>query len=224
MKMSDLRPANDFARSYGVKCVVYGEPGSGKTPIVNTAPRPVLCATEPGLLSMRGSTVPTFEAHTPEKINEFFDWLLSSAEAKNFDTIAFDSGSQHAEIELEVELRKNRDGRKAYGEMARHVMGKLRALYFLREKHIYLICKQQSIEDGGVIRKRPYFPGQELNVQVPHLYDEILHLSRVQIPGASLQLAFRTLGTFDITARDRTGRLAEFEPPNLTALFSKAMS
>jgi hypothetical protein len=62
MDIRSLRPARDFAVQYGVKAIVYGPPGSGKTPVINTAPRPVMLVCEPGLLSMRTSTVPTFFA------------------------------------------------------------------------------------------------------------------------------------------------------------------
>lgn len=232
MNSKDLQPAHKLSVNYGVKCVVYGEPGCGKTPLINTAPRPLLVACEPGLLSMRGSNVPTWEAYTPQRIDDFFNWVFSdSADLKNFDTIGFDSGSECAAIYLERELSKTSksgnkvNGEAAYGEMASQTMKKLRGLYFLRNKHVYLICKQQNIEDGSVKLKRPYFPGKILNTDVPFLYDEILHLAKVDIVGVGMGVkALRTASTYEILARDRSGKLAEFEPPDLSALFNKAMS
>ena len=38
MQQKDLKPAKDFAVLFGVKSIIYGPAGSGKTPIVNTAP------------------------------------------------------------------------------------------------------------------------------------------------------------------------------------------
>lgn len=220
MNINSLRPASEFAQQYGVKCVVYGPPGSGKTPIFNTAPRPVLCATEPGLLSMRGSNVPTFGAFTAAGIEEFFAWFCSSNEAKNFDTVGIDSGSQLAEIILEDERPKHRDGRKLYGALSLRAMKYFEALYFMPQKHIYIICKETN--DNGI--KRPYFPGQNLNVLVPHRYDEILHCAFANIPNVGTVKAFRTREAIDVMARDRSGRLNEFEQCNLAALFTKAMS
>jgi hypothetical protein len=78
---------------------------------------------------------------------------------------------------------------------------------------------------AGVNCRHPYFPGQDLNVKVPHLFDEILHLAPAVIPGiAGEQIAFRTKGQFGIMARDRSGRLSELEYPDLTSLFAKCMS
>lgn len=224
--MRDLQPASTLARKFGVKTVMYGGPGSGKTPLIMTAPRPVLCVVEPGMLSMRQATnIPAFEAYTPERIEEFFDWIFRSPEARNFDTVAFDSASQVAEIILTQELKRNKDGRKAYGEMSRRCMDYFNGLYFLPNKHVYLIAKQTVVDEGGVMRRKPYFPGQDLNVKVPHLYDEILHLGQVNLPGMGKPVVgIRTAEAFDIMARDRSGKLAELEPPDLSALFAKVMA
>ena len=225
MQMSQLKPASELAQRFGVKALAYGGPGTGKTPMVNSAPRPVLCVVEPGMLSMRTSNVPAWEAYDSARIDEFFKWLFTSAEAKNFDTVGIDSISQVAEIILTDELKKNKDGRKAYGEMSRRVMEIVNALYYLPQKHIYLIGKQSVVDENGIQRKKPYFPGQDLNVKIPHMYDEILHIGQVNMPGMPKPVvAIRTAETFDIMARDRSGRLAELEPPDLSALFAKAMS
>lgn len=225
MNFQSLKPAGQLAQRFGVKALAYGGPGMGKTPMVNSAPRPVLCCVEPGMLSMRGSSVPAWEAYDVGRINEFFAWVFQSAESKQFDTIAIDSISQLAEIILTDELKKNKDGRKAYGEMSRKVMEIVNALYYMPNKHIWLIGKQTVVDEMGVQRKKPYFPGQDLNVKIPHLFDEVLHIGLNTIPGQPKPIvAIRSAETFDIMARDRSGKLAELEPPNLANLFTKAMA
>jgi len=236
MQASNLKPAGQLVQRYGVKALIYGQPGSGKTPMLNTLPRPVLLATEPGLLSMRDSLIPTWEAYTPEKIEEFFAWFFQSAEVKNFDSLAIDSGSQLAEIRLTRELKRNKDGRKAYGELSRSCMEDFSKLFFMPQKHIFMNCKMQRAEvgknvvvEGGQFsvemsyQNQPYFPGQDLNIKVPHLYDEILFVGEATIPGLGKKVAIRTKGTDEIMARDRSGRLAELEPPDLGLLIQKAM-
>lgn len=224
--MSQLRPASALAQQYGVKALAFGGPGSGKTPLVATAPRVVLCATEPGLLSLRGSNVPTWEAHTTARFEEFMTWATTSQEANNFDTIAIDSISQAAEMYLAEAVVKHKHGLKAYGDMAERIGKHVNALYFMQRKHVYLIAKQSNFQEGGgLVVKRPYFPGNELNIKVPHLYDEILHVGLTQVPGVAGQVrAIRTAPTLEVAARDRSGKLAELEPCDLGALFSKCMS
>ena len=151
MDIRDLKAASEHATNFGCKCIVYGPAGTGKTPILNTAPRPVLLATEAGLLSMRGSNIPTYEAYTPQRVDEFFKWFFNSTETKNFDTLGIDSGSQIADIYLQGALSgKSSSGNKkhgmaAYGEMATNTMEHLRTLYYTRYKHVYMICKKKLL-------------------------------------------------------------------------------
>jgi hypothetical protein len=238
MKASDLKPLAKLAQRYGVKAVVYSKPGKGKTPMIAALPRPVILVTEPGTLSARKAplTVPAWEAFTPEAVAEFFEWFFKSAEAKSFDSLGIDSGSQMAETLLSIELKRQKDGRKAYGEMSRKTMEYFDQLFFMPNKHIIIICKEMAVEVGknitrqdGVIvieptfQAQPYFPGKELNILVPHRYDGIFHLEDAQIPGVGKTVAIRTKGTDEVLARDRSGNLAELEPPDLAALIAKAM-
>lgn len=221
MNQNDLLPAKEFAQRFGVKSVIYGPPGSGKTPIINTAPRPVLLATEPGLLSMRTSTVPTWLAPTTAKIDEFMKWFEHSNESKNFDTLCIDSSSQMCDIALEEAKKKSKHGLQQYGEMADYVMPYLKRLYFMPNKHMYLIAKEETTSLG---MRKPYYPGKQLPTDIPHLYDCILRVAKVQVPGYGETVAFQCNGTMDVTARNRTGNLADYEPPDFGALVAKAMS
>jgi hypothetical protein len=222
---ADFKEAREFAKNYGVKALGYGPPGSGKTPIMNTAPRPCLLAVEPGLLSMATSTVPTYQAPTWAKIDDWFKWLFNSAETRNYDTAGVDSVSQMCEIYLRDNPKKVQHGLKLYGLMAEEVGDILHKLYYLQNKHTYLICKQ-TIErtegDGG--KRKPYFPGNDLNVKVPHLYDEIIDIGIHSVPSVGLTRSFQCHSSFDSYCRDRTGKLNQFEPPDLSALFAKCMS
>jgi len=220
MQASDLRPAKDFARKFGCKAIVYGPAGTGKTPIINSAPNPVLLATEPGLLSMRNSTVPTWIAPNKDKIDEFFKWFEHSAEAKKFDTLAIDSVSQMCEIALNDAKKRIKHGLKIYGDMAEYVGPYLDRLYFMPEKHMYLICKEE-VQEGGY--RRPYYPGKQLAIQVPHRYDCILRVAKAQISNMGEVTAFQCNGTYDVMARNRTGDLADFEPPHFGEIIKKVM-
>lgn len=226
MNLQSLKEAGEFSRRFGAKAIIYGPPGGRKTPTINTCPRPILLACEPGMLSMRGSTVPTFQAFTGKLIDEFFSWFFSSNERKNFDTLALDSTSQMADIYLQEALNgssnsgNKRHGLQAYGEMATKVLSHLRPLFFTENINTYLIAKEGS-KDG---MKWPYFPGQQLLTEVPHMYDFILHLGLQNVPGMGQVPAFRCNQSIDVLARSRTGNLNDFEPPDFNLLCKKAMS
>jgi len=237
MQMSHLKKASELARRYGVKATIFGGPGSGKTPLMNTAPRPVLLVTEPGMLSMRTSNIPAWEAYTPALVTEFFKWFMESKEASNFDTLCIDSISNVAELILMDELIKVKHGMKAYGNMSERVMKICNDLYYMPQKHIAMIAKQSTVENGRqtimqggeiiyepIMQKRPFFPGKDLNVKIPHLFDNVMHLSEVMIPGNQKPVrALRTKEIPEVFARDRLGNLDELEQPDLTKLFAKSM-
>lgn len=236
MNINDIKPACEFAQNFGVKAVIYGKAGAAKTPIaLNTAPKPLLLLSEPGLLSVKKSTAATFPAFNPARVDEFFAWWLGSREADRFDSLIWDSVSQSAERKVEEELGvgskagNEAHGMRAYGNMSRWMMGHLGKLYFQPNKHIFLICKMQNLEVNGMIYRRPYFPGKELPVRVPHLFDYILELGDFNVPGVtpSPTKAFRTKEAYDAMARARSddpAKWAEYEPPNLTKFIAKAMS
>ena len=233
MNIHDLKPAKDHSRMFGVKALIYGPAGSAKTPLIATAPRPLLLSIEPGLLSMRNSNVPTYLAHDAKSINEFFAWFFSSNETKVFDTLGIDSGSYMADVYLQASLKgtsnagNKKHGMQAYGEMATNTMEHLRTLFYVKEKHVYLICKEEIADVEYQSLRRPYFPGKVLNIDVPFLYDFILRLAKYNsIPGAppGENLAFHCVGNMNILARNRTGNLNEFEPPHFGNLVAKAMS
>lgn len=232
MNMHSFRPAREFALQFGVKAIVFGGPGSGKTPIIaGTSPRPCICMTEPGFLSLRKSDIPTFPAFNSIAFEEFITWGTTSAEAKNFDTFIIDSISQAAEKKVDEELGGSSKmgnevhGQRAYGKMSRWMMEQLNKIYFLQQKHIMLIAKLQNFEANGGYYKRPYFPGRELPVRVPHLFDEVLHLGDFNIPGVtpSPTKAFRCREAFDGMARDRSGNLQEYEPPDVAKVIAKCV-
>lgn len=231
MDIRDLKAAGEHANNFGVKAIIYGPAGSAKTPILNTAPRPVLLATEAGLIGMKGSTIPTYEAYTSQRVDEFFKWFFQSTETKAFDTLGIDSGSQVADIYLNAALSgtskqgNKKHGMAAYGEMATNTMEHLRTLFYTKQKHVYMICKEQIADVDYQSLRRPYFPGQQLPVDVPHLYDFILRLAKTNVPGmAGEQLAFQCNGTMNIMARNRTGNLNDFEEPHFGKLVQKVMT
>lgn len=169
--------------------------------------------------------IPVWEAYTTARIQEFFTWFLSSHEARNFDTMIWDSVSQAGEIVLNEELPRQKDPRKAYGNMSRQMMEWVDALYFMASKHIYLIAKQIVVEIGSIQTRKYFFPGQDLNVKIPHRYDEIVCVGQFMIPGAVAPIrAIQCQPTFDVIARDRSGKLSQYEPPDLAALFTKCMT
>ena len=237
MNQNDLKPAHTLAKRYGVKVTLFGDAGSGKTPIAaTTTPRPLLLLSEAGAGSLRNCNTPAFEAFTAAAIADFFKWFLKSNEPKNFDTLIIDSFSHVAEIILKEKEKQIKHGMQAYGAMNDLVMEYANDIFYLPQKHVILIAKQGLIENGRqkvieggevitepIMQKRPYFPGKELNTKLPHLFDSTWHLSEIFVNNETHK-AVRTKAIPEIFARDRGGNLADLEPAHIGNLFAKSMA
>ena len=78
----------------GVKMLVYGNAGTGKTSLIPTLPNPVVLSAEGGLLSIQDASLPYVEVNSYETLMEAYKWLTESDEGKAFDSIALDSISE----------------------------------------------------------------------------------------------------------------------------------
>lgn len=223
MNIKDLKTVASLVGRFGVKIIIHGGPGSGKTPLMLTAPTPVIGLAEPGALSIRTSQAPAVECYTFERFKEFVTWFCESKEAHQFETCCIDSLSQVAENLLEAELKVNKDPRKAYGELSRKMMEMCSKIYFAQRGHFNMITKRIAIEQGTGIQWRPYFPGQDLNVKIPHLFDLTLHAETLVHQNVTYKV-LRTRENASAFARERMGVLEELEPSDLSHIIKKVMT
>ena len=236
MNLSMLQPVSALVQKYGIKAIVYGAPGTGKTPFLMSAPNPVHAFSEPGLRSVSESMHPGYIIDSYAKQLDYVTWACGSQEARQFEVKTFDSFTQIAEIILEEESRdnKNPNPKSWYGEMSKKVMKLLNMIYFAPALHAVMICKEGMIElPDGNKRFGPFFPGQDLGIKVPHLFDSVWRMESVKDAKQVQHQVVRTQGNFTAIARDRNGRknpqtgswepnLAELEHADLTYLIRKA--
>lgn len=206
----------------GVKMLVYGQAGTGKTSLIPTLPRVVVLSAEGGLLSIQGADVPYIEINSMTSLMEAYSWLTESAEAKGFDSIALDSISEIAEVVLAEELKKQKDGRAAYGELNTIMAGMIRAFRDLPAKHVYFTAKcDKSQDETGRLLYAPSMPGKSLSMQVPYFFDLVLAL-RVEKDSEGLaQRALMCDSDGIWQAKDRSGKLGAWEAPDLSAIIAK---
>jgi hypothetical protein len=212
----------------GVKGVVFGPSGVGKTVLISTAPRPFIFNAEKGLLSLRKYNIPYVTISTGKELEEAFIWATKSAETKNYDTFALDSLSEIAEVITAMERKKNPDARKYVPAAADSIYGLVRSFRDLPNKHVVCIAKQQTVEtgdlaSGSIKTSTPLMPGEKLQNNLPYFWDVVLHMAQMAYQGQSYRV-LRTQATPYYHAKDRSGMLSDIEPPDLTALFKKAMS
>jgi len=161
--------------------------------------------------------------HTLADLADVWRWTSSSAEASGFATICVDSSTELAEVFLQTIKAGSKDPRKAYGEMLDQMMQLLRAFRDLPGKHVYITAKEEWAKDeaSGAMKFQPMMPGQKLGQQLPYLFDEVFRLIVARDPQGQRQHVVCTQADYQYEGKDRSGCLAPFEQPNLTAIINK---
>lgn len=220
-----LTTAGQAVVASGVKVMTYGPAGAGKTRLCATAPAPVIISAEKGLLSLANfaPNTPVVEVKTYDQMYEAYMWATQSKEAQQFATLALDSASEIAEVVLADLKAKTKDGRKAFGELGDVVTNMFRYFRDIPGKNVVFTAKQNMITDGqtGAQSYGPWFPGKALPLALPYFFDEVFQLVVGKDQAGQEFRALRTRRDIQYEAKDRSGRLLEWEPADLSYVFNK---
>jgi phage nucleotide-binding protein len=206
----------------GVKVLVYGQAGAGKTSLVKTLPKPIVLSAEGGLLSIQDADLPFIEISDMDTLKEAYSWLAGSDEAKQYQSVALDSISEIAEVVLNAEKKATKDPRQAYGAMQEQMADIIRAFRDLPGRHVYMSAKLEKTQDEmGRVLYAPSMPGNKTGQALPYFFDEVLAL-RVEKDGEGVtQRALMCDSDGLWLAKDRSGKLEAWEAPDLGAIIAK---
>ena len=225
----------------GVKCLVYGGSGDGKTVMCATAPAPAILSAESGLLSLSRSNlerlygvgnadisydIPVLPITTLDQLTDAFRMFSSSAEARGrFRTICLDSITEIAEMVLANAKIQVKDPRQAYGELIDKMLDAIKKFRDIPGYHVYMSAKMEPSKDelSGITRFGPMMPGSKLGPQLPYYFDEVFRLGRNKTPQGVPYRFLQTDGDLQYIAKDRSGLLEGMEPPNLNHVFRKIL-
>jgi ABC-type polar amino acid transport system ATPase subunit len=98
----NLKNTNDVHVN-GVKLLVFGMAGTGKTTLIKTLPKPIVLSAEAGLLSIAGTGIPYIEIESMSDLKEAYLWILDNI--ADYETVCLDSISEIAEVVLSAEKK-----------------------------------------------------------------------------------------------------------------------
>ena len=206
----------------GVKVLVYGQAGAGKTSLIKTLPAPLVLSAEGGLLSIADADVPFIEVSSMDTLKEAYQWVLNSDEAKHFQSIALDSISEIAEVVLNFEKKNTKDPRAAYGAMQEQMGDIIRGFRDLPGKNVYFSAKLEKTQDEmGRVLYAPSMPGNKVGQSLPYFFDEVLALRVERDADGNSQRALMCESDGLWQAKDRSGKLAAWEAPDLGEIIAK---
>lgn len=202
--------------------LVYGQSGVGKTRAISTLPGKVLIlSAEEGTLSLSDFDIDMVEVKTYKDVIGALNAVEKKIKAGGFEYqwLALDSLSEIAEKCLAKELDECADGRMAYGHMKTLIVDMVRQLRDM-PIHTYMIAK---VAESGP-QKVPGFPGQKLQWELPHHFDEVLAMHSI-IDGEGVEgRVFQANATTEFLAKDRSGKLDKLERADLKAITEKILA
>lgn len=208
----------------GVKALVYGIAGAGKTTLATTLPRPIIISAENGLLSIAGSGIGVIEVENFDDLKQAYQWCVNPANQTYFDSIMLDSISEIAEQILLFAKTKVKDARLAYTDLSDRLIDIIKDFRDIKGKHVIMTAKIESAKEEltGVTKYFPSVPGNKLTQKLPYLFDEVLYLGVKTDPSTNQSFRFiQTQPDFQVAAKDRSGKLSFTEPPNLGLIINK---
>jgi hypothetical protein len=120
--------------------------------------------------------------------------------------------------------RGRKDLRAVYGLHARSMVGWLSQLQHARVRTVVLVAVlEKSIDELNVASWQPQIEGNKTGRELPAIVDEIITMTWVDFGDHKPVRAFvcTNPNPWGYPAKDRSGRLEQFEPPNLGALIEK---
>lgn len=205
----------------GVKLLVYGQSGAGKTSLIPTLPNPVILSAEGGLLSIQDTNLPYIEIASADDLRDAYKWAMSP-EGMAFESVAIDSISEIAEVVLNSERKATKDPRQAYGAMQEQIADIIRAFRDLPGKHVYMSAKlEKSQDEMGRMLYAPSMPGNKTGQALPYFFDEVLALRLEKDADGNAQRALMCDSDGLWQAKDRSGKLSAWEAPNLGDVIAK---
>ena len=207
--------------SNGVKLLVYGQSGAGKTSLIPTLPDPIVLSAEGGLLSIQDADLPFIEIASMDDLKEAFEWM-STPEGLKFKSVALDSISEIAEVVLNHEKKIAKDPRQAYGAMQEQMADIIRAFRDLPGRHVYMSAKlEKATDEMGRILYTPSMPGNKTGQSLPYFFDEVLALRVEKDADGNTQRAIMCDSDGLWLAKDRSGKLGAWEAPDLGEIIAK---
>lgn len=207
----------------GIKCLVHGPAGAGKTTLCSTTGEPtIIISAEAGLLSLRGFDIPVIEVKTLDELYEAYQYV-AGPDGDPYSWVCLDSISEIAEVVLNYEKKNAKDPRQAYGSLAEKMTDLIRAFRDLPGKNVLLLCKQEKVKDEqtGAVLYGPSMPGNQLKNGISYFFDEVLALRVEKDPEGNPTRWLQAQRDFNYESKDRSGALDMFEPPVMSDIAAK---
>lgn len=211
-----------------VKCIIYGEAGTGKTTLAGTLPgKTLILSAEAGLLSLRGKSIDYVNINTSDdgsaivepsarinRLGAVFQMLRSETV---YDNIFLDSITEIAEImvaSVQKEFPDRKDSFPMWGEYGKRMRSIVKSFRDLADYNVFMTCLSETDKDENARRFTACDVPGKIGKQLPQFFDEVFY-SYVTPEGDYM---LYTKKTETNQCKDRSGKLDAIMPADLGAV------
>jgi len=208
----------------GLKGLIFGGAGSGKTQLLATTGEPTLIiSAESGLRTIKDAPdyIKTAKIEKIEDLNEVYEML---EKGMDFKWVMIDSISEIGEKLLAKEKTLSKDPRGAYGELITKMSTALRGFRDLPNYNIIMVAKEVLITDdnSGLSSYQPMMPGAKLGQAMPYMFDLVAAMKIGKTDDGTIYHYLQTAPDMSYRSLKYRGEgLNDIEEPNLGKLLRK---
>ena len=220
----------DVAAQEKIHMLFYGEGGIGKTTLVTTLPvsddsKLLYIAADPGQLALRNRKFHIIRAPQGEWsttfLMEVYEYVRHNA--NKYEWVVIDGIDDLGDAVKRAKMKNQRDGRKAYGEMAEFMEEWIKMMRDINGVSTIMITHIDSDKDESTRLFFPMFPGQMVTKRLIDWFDLVgcMRLIRTGENTTERLIQFKPEQDPRFRVKDRSGVLGLTESPNLGSIIAK---
>jgi hypothetical protein len=161
-----------------------------------------------------------------ERLKQVYSYLLTE-EARKYKWVFIDSLSEIAQNLMEslyLEFPDRKDSLPMYGENSKRMRSIIKSFRDLPGYNVVMTCLSEIDKDENNQRFIGVQMVGKISQVIPAFFDEVFYLHVAKQEDGSYQRSLITGRTEKLIAKDRSGKLEQYEKPNLQIIANKIRS
>ena len=173
--MTLIKKANELNIQTKIKALIYGQPGTGKTTLAISSPKPLLFDFDNGVHRVHFAHLQNVDTVQITGYQDFLD-VLNNENLSDYETFVIDTGGKALDFMAEYIIKRNPKMGKLNGTLTLQGYGERKAEFSalvkkvsMMNKHIVFVAHRETKTEGDETRYIPQFGGSNYDSLVTEL-------------------------------------------------------